>query len=117
VVSGTPGKKWEERIRNTCAATSPDVQVKAFSDIHYLHQWIKQNPVDMLIGNSYGKFVSKAESDLPFVRFGFPILDRIGHRTFPTVGYMGALRLLEKITDALFDHNDRVNPDHAVELI
>lgn len=117
VVTGTPGKKWEDRIRATCAVTSSEVEVKAFSDIHYLHQWIKQNPVDLLIGNSYGKFVAKSESDLPFVRFGFPILDRIGHRTFPTVGYMGGLRLLEKITDALFDRNDRVNPDHEVELI
>lgn len=117
VVTGTPGKKFERRITEMCADSAPDVVVKAYSDIHYLHQWIKQNPVDLLMGNSYGKFVAKSESNLPFIRFGFPILDRVGHRNFPTVGYVGAMRLIEKITDAFFDLRDRVDPDEKVELV
>jgi nitrogenase molybdenum-iron protein beta chain len=117
VVTGTPGKKWEDQIKEICKDTAPDVVVKAFSDIHYLHQWIKENPVDMLMGNTYGKFVSKAENNLPFIRFGFPILDRVGHRAFPLVGYAGAMRLVEKITDAFFDKNDRERPDHEIELV
>jgi nitrogenase molybdenum-iron protein beta chain len=116
VVSGTPGKKWENNIREICAPTSPDVEVKAFSDIHYLHQWIKANPVDLLMGNTYGKYVAR-EANLPFVRFGFPIMDRVGHRAFPSVGYAGAMRLVEKITDAFFDQRDREDPDHEVELV
>ena len=116
IVSGTRGKKWEENIRSICAETNPNVEVKSFSDIHYLHQWIKANPVDLLIGNTYGKFVAKAEN-LPFVRFGFPILDRVGHRAFPTVGYTGGMRLVEKITDAFFDKRDREDADHEVELV
>lgn len=117
VVTGTPGKKWEIRIKELCAETSPDVLVKANSDIHFLHQWIKANPVDLLMGNTYGKFVARAEQNLPFVRFGFPIMDRIGHRVFPMVGYNGALRLIEKITDAFFDLRDREDPDHEMELV
>ncbi|KAF0094517.1 MAG: nifK [Puniceicoccaceae bacterium 5H] len=117
VVTGTPGKKFERRIHEICADTNPDVVALAFSDIHYLHQWIKQNPVDLLMGNTYGKFVARAEKNLPFIRFGFPILDRVGHRAFPTVGYAGALRLLEKITDAFFDLRDRNDSDENVELV
>ena len=116
VVSGTPGKKWERNIRAICAPVNPDVEVKAFSDIHYLHQWIKANPVDLLMGNTYGKYVAR-EENLPFVRFGFPILDRVGHRAFPTVGYTGAMRFVEKITEAFFDKRDREDPDHEVELV
>jgi nitrogenase molybdenum-iron protein beta chain len=71
----------------------------------------------MLMGNGFGKYVARAEGNIPFVRFGFPIMDRVGHRSFPTVGYMGALRLIEKITDAFFDRRDREDPDHEVELV
>lgn len=117
VITGTPGKKFEARIQEICADANPDVVVKAYSDIHYLHQWIKGNPVDLLMGNSYGKFVAKAEGNLPFVRFGFPILDRVGHRNFPTVGYSGGMRLIEKITDAFFDLRDRVDADENIELV
>jgi nitrogenase molybdenum-iron protein beta chain len=51
------------------------------------------------------------------VRFGFPVLDRMGHRYFPCVGYMGALRLMEKMTDAMLDHKDRECADEYFELI
>lgn len=116
VVSGTQGKKWEAKIRDICKPVNPDVEVKAFSDIHYLHQWIKANPVDLLMGNTYGKFVARSEN-LPFVRFGFPILDRVGHRAFPTIGYTGGMRLVEKITDAFFDKRDREDEDKDIELV
>mgnify|MGYP006268154321 CR=1 FL=1 len=116
VVSGTPGKKWETKIRGLCAPVNGDVEVHAYDDIHFLHQWVKANPVDLLMGNTYGKFVAKTEN-LPFVRFGFPILDRVGHRNFPTVGYAGAMRLIEKITDAFFDKRDREDADENIELV
>lgn len=116
VITGTPGKKWAKKIREICAPVNPEVEVRASSDIHYLHQWIKNNPVDLLMGNTYGKFVARAE-DLPFVRFGFPILDRVGHRAFPTVGYAGGMRIVESITNALFDRRDREDPDHELELV
>ncbi len=112
IVTGTPGKKWAKRL----GEIAPEAEVHAFSDIHYLHQWIKRNPVDLLMGNTYGKFVARSEN-VPFVRFGFPILDRVGHRAFPTLGYAGAMRLVEKITDALFDYRDREDPDQDIELV
>lgn len=116
VVTGTRGKKWVKNIKEICKDVNPDVEVAAFSDIHYLHQWIKANPVDLLMGNTYGKYVAKSEN-LPFVRFGFPILDRVGHRAFPLVGYQGGMRLVEKITDAFFDKRDREDADEDIELV
>ena len=82
------------------------MNVKCGGDMFLLHQWIKNEPVDLLIGNTYGKYIARDE-DIPLVRYGFPILDRIGHSYFPTVGYRGGLRLLEKILDALLDRQDR----------
>ncbi|HSL40404.1 MAG TPA: nitrogenase component 1, partial [Desulforhopalus sp.] len=90
--------------------------VKAAGDMFLLHQWIKNHPVDLLIGNTYCKYIARDE-DIPLVRWGFPILDRQGHQHFPTVGYNGALRLLEKILGVLLDRMDRDAPEERFELV
>jgi nitrogenase molybdenum-iron protein beta chain len=72
--------------------------------------------VDLLIGNTYTKYIAKDE-DIPYVRHGFPILDRLGHSYFPSVGYRGALRLLEKILDVLLDRKERDSSDINFELV
>ncbi len=77
---------------------------------------MKNEPVDLLLGNSYGKYIARAEAT-PFVRFGWPILDRIGHTYFPTVGYLGGLRLVEKMLDALLDKQDATCPEERFELV
>jgi nitrogenase molybdenum-iron protein beta chain len=51
------------------------------------------------------------------VRHGFPILDRVGHSYFPTVGYLGGMRLLEMILNAVLDHKDRRSPEESFELV
>ncbi|ADH87123.1 nitrogenase molybdenum-iron protein subunit beta [Desulfurivibrio alkaliphilus] len=116
IVTGTPGKKFEKRIKELTAGLGRPVNVKAKGDMFLLHQWIKQEPVDLLIGNTYGKYIARDE-DLPFVRWGFPILDRQGHQYFPTVGYKGGLRLLEKILGELMDRKDRDDPESKFELV
>lgn len=97
IVSGTPGKDFEPRIRKALGDRADETRFKygAQADMYLMHQWIKEEPVDLLIGNTYGKYISRDEN-IPFVRMGFPILDRIGHSYFPFVGYLGAIRLLEK---------------------
>ncbi len=115
IVTGTPGKAFEERIRGILKDTVPNVNVRAAGDMFLLHQWIKNEPVDLIIGNTYCKYIAKDE-DIPFVRFGFPIEDRIGHSVFPSVGYQGGMRLLEKILDAFMDRQDRDATDTTIEL-
>ncbi|MFP4014025.1 MAG: nitrogenase molybdenum-iron protein subunit beta [Chitinispirillaceae bacterium] len=116
VVTGTPGKKFEKRMREVLGSEAEDAKIAASSDTYLLHQWIKNEPVDLIIGNTYGKYIARDEN-IPFVRFGFPILDRIGHSYFPTVGYSGAMRLAEKILDALMDKQDRESPEESFELV
>ncbi|MDP2107151.1 MAG: nitrogenase component 1, partial [Desulfobulbaceae bacterium] len=102
IVTGTPGKKFETRIKEITKDVPYSVNVKAGGDMFLLHQWIKSAPVDLIMGNTYCKYIARDE-DLPYVRWGFPILDRQGHQYFPTVAYKGALRLLEKILGVLMD--------------
>ncbi|MDH3393634.1 MAG: nitrogenase molybdenum-iron protein subunit beta [Desulfobulbaceae bacterium] len=116
IITGTPGKKFEKRIKEITADLPYEVNVKAKGDMFLLHQWIKNEPVDLLLGNTYCKYIARDE-DIPFVRWGFPILDRQGHQYFPTVGYKGGLRLLEKILGVLLDRKDRDSPEQSFELV
>jgi len=116
VVTGTPGKKFEKKIRELTEDMDCEVKVKAKGDMFLLHQWIKNESVDLILGNTYCKYIARDE-DIPFVRWGFPILDRQGHQHFPTVGYMGGLRILEKITNALLDRIDRDAVPSKFELV
>jgi len=116
VFTGSSGKHFEQRLTDMLATHAPDAMIKQNVDLFELHQQIKNNPVDLIIGNTYSKYISRVEN-IPFVRFGFPILDRMGHRYFPCVGYTGALRLMEMINDALLDHKDRECAEENFELI
>jgi nitrogenase molybdenum-iron protein beta chain len=114
VVTGTPGKKFIKRI--TDAAGTEDINVKEASDYFYMHQLILNERVDLIIGNTYAKYMSR-DLDIPHIRMGFPIYDRVGHQYFPTVGYRGAMRLVEKLLNALMDYQDKTVPEEKFELV
>lgn len=118
VVSGTPGKAFSKQALDILAEKVPEAKVKngPQADMYLLHQWIKQEPVDLIMGNTYGKYISRDEG-IPFVRTGFPIVDRIGHSYFPTVGYTGGIRILERILGALMDKIDATAPEESFELV
>jgi len=117
VLTGTPGKAFETEVRAMLdAAGITGSTVKAEGDLFELHQWIKKEKVDLMIGTTYGKYIARAE-DIPLIRFGFPILDRAVHPLMPVVGYRGCLRLIEQISTALLDRQDRDCLDEDYELV
>jgi nitrogenase molybdenum-iron protein beta chain len=116
VTTGTPGNYFDRRLKELLSERVPTANFQQKGDLFLLHQWIKNEPVDLLIGNSYGKFIAKAE-DIPFVRHGFPTLDRIGHQYNSIIGYRGAIRLLESFLNVLQDRQDRDADDSSLELV
>jgi len=117
VLTGTPGKAIISEIQSLFdAANLVNSKVMIEEDLYAFHQIIKEEPVDLIIGNTYGKYIARAEN-VPLVRIGWPILDRIGHSYFPIVGYKGALRLIEKISTALLDQYDRTCNEEDFELV
>jgi nitrogenase molybdenum-iron protein beta chain len=118
IVTGTPGNSFIDRINSALKDTVPDVKVLQGqgADMYKMHQWIKNEGVDLLIGNTYGKYIARDEN-IPLIRVGFPILDRVGHQYFPIVGYKGATRLLEMILNAFLDKKDRECAEESFELV
>jgi nitrogenase molybdenum-iron protein beta chain len=93
-----------------------DCTAKVATDLFLLHQWIKNEPVDLMIGTTYGKQIARAEN-IPFIRAGFPVIDRYGGPLLPIVGYTGAILLAEKIINALLDRFDQNATDEDFEIV
>ena len=73
------------------------------SDLYELQQVMKQVGAEVLIGNSKGKDLAEDEN-IPLVRVGFPVYDRVGYFRYPIMGYNGSIRLLDMITNAILEH-------------
>jgi len=116
VVTGTPGKHFDERMAELLKDI-PEAKYKSGeqADMFRMHQWIRQEGVDLLIGNTYGKYIARDENT-PFVRYGFPIADRPGHNYFAKTAYAGAANLAVQIIDALLDQFDRTCPEEKLEF-
>ncbi|MBF0649556.1 nitrogenase molybdenum-iron protein subunit beta [Dysgonomonas sp. GY75] len=116
IVTGTPGKHFDEEMTNILKDI-PEAKFKSGerADMFQLHQWIKQEPVDLLIGNSYGKYIARDEN-IPFIRMGFPIVDRPGHNFFPHTGYIGATNIAINILEKFLDYQDRTCSEEKVEF-
>ena len=116
VLTGTPaGPKFERRIREL-AGDKVIVKQGLNADMFLFHQLVKENRPDFVMGNSYAKHMCR-DMDIPLIRTGFPIYDRVGHQYFPITGYRGSLRLLEKILNVLMDRQDRDAKEEKFELI
>ncbi len=110
-LTGTPDKKFEDEVKKV----APDCEA-ILGDTFLLHQKIKNRPVEMLIGNTFGKLVARAE-DIPLVRVGFPITDRANMHYFPILGYAGAARLVEMIGNTFLERRDRDADDTHFEMV
>jgi nitrogenase molybdenum-iron protein beta chain len=115
--TGSIGDSFVERL-NTLFKEYGAVNclAKAGADLFELHQRIKNERVDLLIGTSYGKQIAKAEN-IPFVRVGFPVLDRYVHPYLPIVAYVGGMRLVELILNALMDRIDMDANDEDFDVV
>lgn len=119
IITGTPGKAFDKRIDEIMKAHGADYEYncKNAADLFYLHQLMKEQPVDILMGNTYGKYMAAAEN-VPFVRFGFPVLDRVGHSHFPKVGYMGGMHFISGVINTILDKMEMETPeDMIMELV
>jgi nitrogenase molybdenum-iron protein beta chain len=75
-------------------------------DLWHLRSLIFTEPVDLLIGNSYGKYLWR-DTHTPLVRIGYPIFDRHHMHRYETLGYKGTLNLHNWIVNTILDELDR----------
>lgn len=74
-----------------------------------MEEVMKDLKPDLMIGNSKGYYIAR-KMDIPLIRVGFPIHDRIGAQHQKTLGYEGATILFEEIVNAILEDKQRKSP-------
>ncbi|WP_020174513.1 nitrogenase molybdenum-iron protein subunit beta [Methyloferula stellata] len=123
VLSSNGGKEWEEKVR-ALFDTSPfgaNCHVYGNRDLWHMRSLLFTEPVDFLIGNTYGKYLHR-DTGTPLIRIGFPIFDRHHHHRYPLWGYQGGLNVLVQLLDTIFaeiDNNSIVPSmsDYSFDII
>jgi nitrogenase molybdenum-iron protein NifN len=77
-----------------------DVSILTDTDYSHIEAAIEDNKPTFMIGTSKGYRIAK-KLEIPLIRVGFPIHDRIGANRILHVGYQGALRLYDEIANSI----------------
>jgi len=104
VVCTNATKEWTDQMGKRFSASPFGQGCKAYpnKDLWHMRSLLATEPVDFLIGSTYGKFLER-DTNTPLIRIGFPIFDRHHHHRYPIWGYQGGLNVLVKILDKIFD--------------
>ncbi len=105
---GTPFNEFEKYIDSCLEFTKPEI-VRANVDFKTLDELLEGMDVDLLIGNSKGYRISR-DRNIPLVRCGFPIHDRVGGPRFQHIGYGGTMNLLDHVTNTILTTKQNESP-------
>jgi len=72
------------------------------TDFAAIGETVEERGVNIAIGHSGGKFLTE-RNDIPIVRMGFPIHDRVGGQRILSAGYAGTLAFLDRFTNTLLE--------------
>ncbi len=111
VLAATGGESnlFEEEVKKYCPENRGAMEVRNVFDFEQIHEWCKKNETDILIGNSKGYYISR-ELDIPMVRVGFPVHDRLGGQRIKHLSYAGTQELFDKIVNTLIEYKQAHSP-------
>ena len=78
------------------------IVVRAGVDFHEIEEEAKRLKPDIMIGSSKGYSISR-RLNIPLLRVGFPIHDRIGGSRIQHLGYRGAQHLFDRIVNTIIE--------------
>jgi nitrogenase molybdenum-iron protein beta chain len=108
VLATNGNKEWAARVQALLDGSpfGRKCHVYAGKDLWHMRSLLFTEPVDFLIGNTYGKYLER-DTGTPLIRIGFPVFDRHHHHRYPVWGYQGGMNVLVRILDKIFDEIDR----------
>ncbi|NOY64812.1 MAG: nitrogenase molybdenum-iron protein subunit beta [Nitrospirae bacterium] len=110
IVCTNGDKKFEEEANALLSSSYYGRNGKVYTgkDMWHLRSLMFTEPVDLVIGNSYAKFLWR-DTGTPLVRIGFPIFDRHHLHRYAIVGYQGVINLVNWIVNTVLDEMDRAS--------
>lgn len=110
-MTATKHKDFAPDIKAVNSEYNTDTQILEGTDLYEFHEVVKIHGAELILGNSKGKDLADDE-DVPLVRFGFPVYDRVGVYRYPILGYNGSIYLLDLMTNAILGHKYDPNKLH-----
>lgn len=107
VLATNGGKGWAAKMQALFDSSPFGQNCKVYpqKDLWHMRSLLFTDPVDFLIGNTYGKYLER-DTGTPLIRIGFPIFDRHHKHRYPVWGYQGGLNVLVTILDRIFESID-----------
>ncbi len=100
--TGATSKKFKNRMTKLFDKYGLTSIVLQDTDFETIRTVIKDEHVNLMIGNSDGKFIWEKDG-VDFIRVGFPVHDQIGAQRKLRMGYKGSMRLLDEVINHLLD--------------
>ncbi len=123
VLSTNGGKEWQAQMEALFASSPFGKNCHAYAgkDLWHMRSLLFTEPVDFLIGNTYGKYLER-DTGTPLIRIGFPVFDRHHHHRYPVWGYQGTMNVLVWLLDKIFDEMDKntivpAKTDYSYDII
>ncbi len=101
--SGGKSGKLQEAVTEVSRGLSLETPaVQEETDFYDIAEQVEALKPDFIIGHSKGYHLAR-KLDIPMIRVGFPIHDRIGGQRLMHIGYRGAQNLFDLIANTLLD--------------
>jgi nitrogenase molybdenum-iron protein NifN len=107
--SGGESGRLAAAVKAVAGDAVDSIVVKEGMDFATMGEMARGLAPDFLIGSSKGYSVAR-ELDLPLIRVGFPIHDRIGGQRILHLGYRGAQQLFDAVTNTLLERAQERSP-------
>lgn len=114
--NSTPAFKNDMENLLASSSYSHGATLYAGKDLWHLRSLLVTEPVDMLIGDSHGKWAAR-DANIPLVRIGFPVFDRVNLHRYPLIGYSGVINIITMIVNTFLEEKDRNSSDTYFELL
>ncbi|WP_163335681.1 nitrogenase component 1 [Desulfopila sp. IMCC35008] len=99
--SGGKSGKFKKSIETVLEGMNCEMpEVYENVDFFNIQERAEELEIDLLIGHSKG-YTFAREKDIPLIRVGFPIHDRVGGQRLLHIGYHGAQALFDTITNTM----------------
>lgn len=100
-----------ERLRQALAGLdcSEDIHVIGTADYEDIAEFCREHRVSMVVGNSKAYSVCR-ELQIPLVRCGFPVQDRMGGQRLLHLGYRGTQRIFDQIINTWLEYQQDHSP-------
>ncbi len=107
--SGGKSGKMEATIARILPDKMQHIKVLQGVDFADIGEEARLAQADLLLGGSKGYTIAR-EMQIPLIRVGFPIHDRIGSQRVLHIGYRGAQQLFDRLVNTLLEIKQEASP-------